>query len=110
VQVQFPGNILSVNKAAEKLTGFKFSPQHPMNIKDLLVSHVKNEFEDYMAGIKKNGVGHGLMKIKTLSGETRIWEYNNSLKSTGAGSAIVRGYARDITEQKKAEKELRKIR
>jgi PAS domain S-box-containing protein len=102
------GNVLSVNSAAEKLTGFRFGLEQPMNIKDLVVSNGKNEFDDYMAGIKKNGFGQGLMKIKTLLGETRIWEYNNSLKSTGAGSAIVRGYARDITEQKKAEKELRK--
>ncbi|TAL45978.1 MAG: PAS domain S-box protein [Chitinophagaceae bacterium] len=102
------GKVLSMNSAAEKLTGFKFDPQQTMNIKDLLASNAKSEFDDYMTGIKKNGFGHGLMKIKTHSGKIRIWEYNNSLKTTGVSTAIVRGYARDITEQKKAEKELKK--
>ena len=47
------------------------------------------------------------MKVKTRSGEIRIWEFNNSLKTTGVKAPIVRGYARDITEHKKAEEKLK---
>ena len=100
------GNVLSMNRAAEKLTGLKFNPQKTIKIKNYLLPDVRNEFDDYIAEIKKNGYAHGLMSVKILSGETRIWEYNNSLKTEGVNTPIVRGYARDITESRKAEKEI----
>jgi PAS domain S-box-containing protein len=100
------GNVLSMNSAAEKLTGIKFNLQHKLNIKNLLLPHVKNEFDNYIEDIKKNGFSKGVMKVKTLSGEVRTWEYNNTLKTAGMATPIVRGYARDITESKKAEKKI----
>jgi signal transduction histidine kinase len=47
------------------------------------------------------------MKVQTGKGEIRIWEYQNTLKTDGVKIPIVRGYARDITERKKAEIELK---
>jgi len=102
------GRILSVNRAAEKLIGYKFSLAENFNIKDILVTDKKNEFDLYIDAIKNEGRAKGLMKVKTFKGQIRIWEYNNSLKTEGVDEPIVRGYARDITESKKAEEELRK--
>src|SRR5579872_5764378 len=45
--------------------------------------------------------------VMTRGGERRIWEYNNTLRTEGVPSPIVRGMARDVTEQKKAEAALR---
>jgi len=101
------GRILSVNRAAEELMGQKFNPKDNLNIKDLLVTEKKDEFDLYIANIKKNGYAEGLMKVKTFSGKIHIWEYKNSLKTTGV-TPIVRGYARDITESRIAEENLRK--
>ncbi len=44
----------------------------------------------------------------TRNGERRIWEYNNTLRTEGVASPIVRGMAHDITERKRAEAELRR--
>jgi PAS domain S-box-containing protein len=97
------GRVLSVNKAAEKLIGYKFNPEANLNIKDILTDDTKNKFNRYIAAIQKKGHVKGLMKVQTHTGDIRIWEYNNSLKTTGVETPIVRGYARDITERKKTE-------
>jgi PAS domain S-box-containing protein len=102
------GKILSVNRAAEELVGHKFSPDQNYNIKDILAPDKKNEFDQYIEAIKKQGRVQGLMKVKTFGGKIHIWQYNNSLKTDGVDEPIVRGYARDITESKKAEEDLRK--
>jgi two-component system, NarL family, sensor histidine kinase NreB len=102
------GYVLSANSAAEKLTGYHVAEQTHFNIKDLLAPNAKAEFEHYIAAIKEDGFAKGEMKIITSSGEVRIWEYNNSLKIKEGDEPIIRGYARDITEKKKAERELRR--
>lgn len=101
------GRVLSLNAAAEKAIGVKFDPLDNLNIKDILVPKFKNDFNRYIAGILEYGHMHGLMQIRTKSGEVRFWEYNNSLKTTGK-TPVVRGYAKDITDQKKAESAVRK--
>ncbi|MBL8051274.1 MAG: PAS domain S-box protein, partial [Anaerolineales bacterium] len=40
------------------------------------------------------------------NGETRVWEYSNTLRSEGLKEPIVRGMARDVTEQKQASEAL----
>jgi PAS domain S-box-containing protein len=47
------------------------------------------------------------MTVITLGGERRIWEYNNTLRTEGVASPIIRGIAHDITERKRAESALR---
>jgi len=102
------GRILSMNRAAEELIAHKFNPEENMNIKDILAPDEKYKFNSYITELKKTGYVQGLMKVQTFTGKIHIWEYSNSLKTTGVKIPIVRGYARDITESKKAEKELKK--
>jgi PAS domain S-box-containing protein len=45
--------------------------------------------------------------VVTRSGEQRIWEYHNTLRTEGVESPIVRGMAHDVTERMRAEKGLR---
>jgi PAS domain S-box-containing protein len=96
------GWILSANKAAEKIMGYSFNSEKKMNIKDILSPDKKDGFDTYMVAIKEHGHAEGLMKVLTDKGELRIWEFQNTLKSDGA-APIVRGFARDITERRKAE-------
>lgn len=49
------------------------------------------------------------MAVVTRTGERRIWEYNNTLRTEGVPLPIVRGMAHDITERKQAERELRAL-
>jgi formate hydrogenlyase transcriptional activator len=53
------------------------------------------------------GEAHGVMAVLTRSGEQRIWEYHNTLRTEGVASPIVRGIAHDLTEQRRTEKRLR---
>ncbi|MHB8580147.1 MAG: PAS domain S-box protein, partial [Ignavibacteriaceae bacterium] len=101
------GNILWVNNAAIKITGYSKEELLKMNLQSLLVPEYRNLFNTYLAKIKTNGHDNGLMKIQTKTGERRIWKYSNTLRTQGVAKSIVRGMVEDITERKQAEELLR---
>jgi formate hydrogenlyase transcriptional activator len=49
------------------------------------------------------------MAVMTRTGERRIWEYHNTLRTEGVAKPIVRGIAHDITEQRETERLLREM-
>ncbi len=102
------GIILSVNEVAVRLMGY--DPKDFINkrsIRDILVPETRHMFDDYLARIKRDGVASGLMVVQTRSGEKRIWEYHNTLRTEGVASPIVRGMAHDVTERVQMERALR---
>ena len=101
------GNILSANQAATRFTGYPQESLPSMNMIDLLTPQVRQFFPAYLKKIQTSGWARGVMQIQTASGEIRYWEYDNTLRSDGASSPVVRGIAHDITERKRAEKELK---
>ncbi len=101
------GRILSVNRAATDLTGYAAGDLIGANFRDFLTPETHQDFDAYLAAIQKDGRARGLMQVHTKSGAKRIWEYHNTLRTQGLAAPIVRGYARDITEQRRAEKALR---
>lgn len=102
------GQILSVNQAASRLLGYDRDHLLKKNIRDVLGKQFKAEFDDYNARIQKSGIARGLMSVQTKGGETRIWEYVNTLRTEGVAAPVVRSMARDVTEQKRAEAALRR--
>jgi PAS domain S-box-containing protein len=101
------GRILSVNQGAAELLGYDQSFALNKNIRDFLVPEVRDEFDTYLATIQQQGVASGLMLVQTSTGERRIWEYHNTLRTEGVAAPIVRGIAHDITERRQAERTLR---
>jgi PAS domain S-box-containing protein len=105
------GLVLSANRAAELALGYELEAfVGKGNIRDILAPEVRDQFGEYMASLQQNGATSGRMVVQTRSGEKRIWEYYNSLRTEGVATPIVRGMARDITEQRRAEKALLDLR
>lgn len=102
------GTILSVNRAARELFGYELHEFVGVkNIRDILEPEVRDEFNMYMQRILDEGATSGTMLIQTRSGEHRVLEYYNSLRTEGVAAPIVRGIGRDITETRAAEQALR---
>jgi two-component system cell cycle sensor histidine kinase/response regulator CckA len=102
------GRILSVNKAAIALLGYDRATLLNKNIRDILFHEYQYQFDDYIRELQTNGIASGVMAVRTRTGEKRIWEYINTLRTEGVAAPVVRGVAHDVTEQKRAEAELRR--
>jgi len=101
------GKLLSVNPAAEMISGFQEEELLNMNMRDILIPETRSQFDVYLEEIKNKGSASGLLVAQSKSGERRILEYNNSLRRQDGAAPLVRGMARDITESKIAEDALR---
>jgi len=102
------GRILSVNRAAVEILGYAEADlTQRMNIRDLLMPDVRYQFEEYMDRIVKAGATTGIILVQTASGDRRVLEYYNSLRTEGVDAPIVRGIARDITARRQTERALR---
>jgi len=100
------GQFLSINQGAVKLLGYDQDSLLKMNVRDILVPRVRDQFDSYLEAILKNGTHKGLLLIQTKSGEKRCLEYNNTLRTEGVPSPIVQAMAYDITRRKQTEEAL----
>ncbi len=101
------GRILSVNQTAAELLGYDQKTLLTKDIKEILFSGSENEFDNYIAELRKTGSAQGTMTVQTRVGEKRIWDYSNTLRTEGVAVPIVRTMAHDVTEQSQAESALR---
>ena len=101
------GQILSANPAATKLLGIAPDALVKMNLRDILAPEVRDQLAEYLDTIQREGAASGLMLVQTSTGEKRLWEYNNTLRTQDVTAPVVRGMARDITERRHAEAALR---
>ncbi len=97
------GRLLSVNPAPARVLGYDVAELLRMPMRDLIAPEAREQFDAYLGRIKKTGADQGMLCVVTKAGERRIWEYNNTLRTEGVASPVVRGMARDITERKRAE-------
>lgn len=102
------GNLLSMNPAPARVLGYEVAELMKLPMRDLIVPEARAQFDAYLERIKTKGADEGMLCVLTRTGERRIWEYKNTLRTEGVASPIVRGMARDVTERKRAEAALRK--
>src|SRR5678815_2525475 len=105
------GRVLSVNPWAARMLGYPQYALLGMNIRDGLLPEYREYFDEYLRTVTTEGSARGVMKVRTATGETRLWEYYNTLRTEGVEKPIVRGMAHDATERRQAlkrEKEARK--
>lgn len=97
------GRLLSVNATPARILGYEPAELLNMPMRDLIVPEYRDLFDLYLNRIKITGAEKGLLLVQTRSGERRTWEYNNTLRTEGVTSPVVRGMAHDITERRTAE-------
>src|SRR6185295_8773143 len=104
------GRVLSVNPWAARVLGYPKYALLGMNIRDGLLPEYREQFDEYLRVVKTEGSARGVMKVKTATGETRLWEYYNTLRTEGVEKPIVRGMAHDATERRQALKREKEAR
>ena len=101
------GRLLSVNPAPARVLGYTIEEILQVPMRELIVPEFRPQFDAYLDEIARKGEAHGYMAVLTRFGERRIWQYQNTLRTEGVSSPVVRGMAHDVTEQKQAERALR---
>ena len=96
------GRVLSVNPWAARVLGYPQDSLVGINIRDGLLPEYRDQFDDYLHTVKAEGSARGVMKVRTATGEVRLWEYYNTLRTEGVETPIVRGMAHDATERRRA--------
>jgi PAS domain S-box-containing protein len=86
--------------------GYEVAELLAIPMREVIAPEYCEQFDAYLARMKTVGADKGLMTVLTRTGERRIWEYNNTLRTEGVPLPIVRGMARDVTERVRAEKAL----
>ncbi|MBZ5544455.1 MAG: PAS domain S-box protein, partial [Acidobacteriia bacterium] len=77
------GKLLSVNSAPAKMLGYTPEELLKIPMRDLLAPEVRKDFDVYLETIRREGTAQGLMVVQTRTGERRIWEYGNTLRTAG---------------------------
>ncbi len=98
------GRLLSVNPTPARLLGYSVEEILQIPMRELVAPEFRSQFDAYLRQVERAGEARGFLAVMTRSGERRIWEYHNTLRTEGVASPIVRGIAHDITEQKRAER------
>jgi PAS domain S-box-containing protein len=101
------GRFLSVNPGPARVLGYSVEEMIRISMRDFVDPEFRAQFDTYLQEIKRTGQAHGLLAVMTRSGERRIWEYHNTLRTEGVETPIVRGIAHDVTERVRAESALR---
>ena len=104
------GRVLSVNPWAARALGYPQESLVGINIRDGLLPEYRDQFNEYLETVKSQGSARGVMKVRTATGETRQWEYYNTLRTEGVETPIVRGMAHDATERREALKREKEAR
>ncbi len=101
------GRFLSVNPGPARVLGYTVEEMMRRPMREFVDPQFRSQFDVYLREIERTGESRGLLAVVTRSGEQRIWEYHNTLRTEGVATPIVRGMAHDVTERVRAEKTLR---
>jgi PAS domain S-box-containing protein len=100
------GRLLSINPAPARLLGYSIAELLQIPMRELVAPAFRTKFDHYLERIAENGSDNGYLAVLSRTGQERVWEYRNTLRTEGVSSPIVRGMAHDITERHLAERAL----
>ena len=102
------GKLLSANLAPARILGYEVAELLQIPMREMVAPESRKGFDAYLARMKAVGTDKGQVSVMTRTGERRIWEYHNTLRTDGVPFPIVRGMAHDVTEQMRANELVRK--
>jgi len=97
------GRFLALNPGLARLLGYSVEEVMGKPVRDFIDPQYRDQFDTYLREIERTGEAHGLMALVARSGERRIWEYHNTLRTEDMKTPHVRGIAHDVTERVLAE-------
>ncbi len=100
------GEILSINKAAAKILGFKSQEIIGRNLKEFLVEDKKDMFSDYLKELQEKRKSTGIMQFISKDNERRYLVYRNVVHSESNSEPYVIASSQDITDIFLIEKQL----
>jgi PAS domain S-box-containing protein len=100
------GTLLSINPAAAEALGYDPRTGPGRNLSEFLAPSVRGSFVDYLRRIYTQGQDSGYMLVVGRNQMKRVWQYRNIVVHEGNAPPYVLGHAMDVTEQKKAQREL----
>jgi PAS domain S-box-containing protein len=101
------GFLLSINPAPARILGYTVDEMMQIPLREHVPPEFRSQFDAYLIEVREKGKADGFLAVMTRSGDRRIWQYHNTLRTEGVSTPVVRGMAHDITEQKNAEKAVR---
>ncbi len=101
------GRVTAINEAAAGALGYTAADLDGRLLSDLLHPDVRGEFGAYLSRMTTLGFDVGLMRMRTRSGDERVWEYRNTLRRPVGLAPYVLGNAADVTERLQQERTLR---
>jgi diguanylate cyclase (GGDEF)-like protein/PAS domain S-box-containing protein len=102
------GRLLSINPLPARLLGYEVEELLQIPMREFLAPEYRDQFDEYLVRIQRDRFAEGSMVLMTRSGERRIWEYYNTLRTDGLPAPLVRGMAHDVTERRRAEAAVQK--
>lgn len=100
------GRLLTVSPAAANALGYTVEELLKTPLRDLVPPRFHGEFQRYLDTMRRDGQAAGLMRLRTRSGATSVWEYR-SARHDERGSPVVVSAACDVTQRVLNEQALR---
>ncbi len=93
------GRFLWMNPAPARNLGYSVEEMLQIPMRQFIAPEFHHLFDVYLTRIASEGEAEGLLALVTRSGERRMWQYHNSLRTEGVESPVVRGTAYDVTSK-----------
>ena len=102
------GHFIEVNIVGKKIGGFSEKELAGLSIRDLIPEWYRNEYDEYIVKVARDGNAKGTLRIKILDGSELIMEYKATLVPDEKGPSMVQAIVKDISERHRGLKELRR--
>jgi PAS domain S-box-containing protein len=102
------GKLLWLNAAPARALGYSVEEMIGRSLRDFIDPAYSSQLDEYLVRIQREKAAKPYFAVLTRSGEQRVWECHNTLRTEGVREPIVRGMARDVTERIRAEQRLRR--